>query len=196
MKHLAHSGQALGDRLHVQRRPRSSAGLLLLLLLLFAQSPSACGYRAVYSGPRPTERLSVELAGPRVVEPLALEAVLAGARGELARAGVLAPSGYPKMTIEVGGIQARSTGVAAPAGQPVERGQRVSITGRAWVTYEAGGAVSHDTADLRRTTVVASANSAEIAVTARHNAVRYVGQRLGRALAQSVLGIPQPALEP
>jgi hypothetical protein len=158
---------------------------------------SACGYTPAYAGSRPAERLSVVAAPHAVAQTDVVHEVMAGAREELSRAGVLRPgNGHPRLVIQVLRVDEKSSGIAAVDDTPLARGSSVGILGRAWVEEGPGGDRVRDSGDLRRVEWVSSGpNSANDAV--RHDsAQRLAGRRLGRSLALRVLGEPEPAVEP
>ncbi len=162
-----------------------------------------CGYGPVYSGADPAQRLSVVLAPTRVPNAAAVQATLAGARAELARAGSLrAGSGYPRLVIEVLRVDDQGTGIrVVPApGEPgdeipLDRGTAIGVLARGWVEDHAGGEPVLDTGDLRRVSRYRGESEAPSDASARHEALRAAGRAVGRALARRALGQPEPSDE-
>jgi hypothetical protein len=157
---------------------------------------SSCGYRAVYGGDDPEERLAVVAAPSRVPDARAVQAVLAGARSELGRAGVLrGGEGYPRLVVEVVRVDEVGTGIAAPDDPPQARGEAVAVVGRGWVEPSPEGDPERDTGDTRRSERITVGQSAVADQMLHDEALAAAGRRLGRALAQRVLGEPVPADE-
>jgi hypothetical protein len=173
---------------------------------------AGCGYAPAYGGERPHQRLTVVVSAPGIPQAFVVHEVVAGARQELSRAGVLQPgSGYPRFVVQVLRVDEASSGIVAPDGQvsgrgaspglpdeetPLARGSAVGVVARAWVEEGPSAARQRDSGDLRRVEwVSAGAVAADDAV--RHDgALRLAGRRLGQALARRVLGDPEPAREP
>jgi hypothetical protein len=173
----------------------------LALFVLAAALFGGCGYHAEYGGQRPTERLSVEAAPAKAPSAQALSALLAGARAELSRAGVLAKGqGYPKLRVELLRVDELASGIGAtPAAGttlPLARGSSVGVVARAWVEQGPGSAPSRDTGDLRRVERYASQSDPRVEAVRNDEAVRAAARRLGTALARQVLGEPEPGVEP
>lgn len=157
-----------------------------------------CGYRPLYSGTPPEERLSVAASGIAVSRAEAVHAALRGARQELAAASALSASTerYPRLVIELVRVDETATGVVAGgvASDPVPqaRGSSVAVTGRAWVEQRPGGERTLETADLQRVESVAAGANAGIDREQNRAAVESAANRLGRDLARAVLGLPTP----
>ena len=165
-----------------------------------ALAHTGCGYRPVFSGSPPEQTLSVAPARA-AAWPQALEAALSGAREELAAMGVLGSAGYPQLQLELVRVDEIASAISAqpfePSGRaPLGRGSAVGVTGRAWVLDAAGGTPSRDTGDVRRSARHAM-NPDTFSDAATHDAaVAATARLLGRSLARSVLGVPEPGIEP
>jgi hypothetical protein len=176
----------------VRRIVATSLGFGSLLLGL-----TSCGYRAVYGGADPEQRLAVVASPSRVPNAGALQAVLAGARSELGRAGVLrGGDGYPRLVVDVLRVDEVGTGIAATGDLPLARGAAVAVVGRAWVEPGPDAPSERDTGDTRRSERVTAGSSAAADRLLHDEALDAAGRRLGRALAQRVMGEPTPADEP
>jgi hypothetical protein len=175
----------------------------LALLLITSQSLS-CGYRAAYGGSRPTQRLSVTVAASRVAHAEVVDAVVAGAREELSRAGVLkSGQAHPRLLIEVlrvdewpDGISALPTAAGSSELAPSARGTSVGVVGRAWVVEGPGGSPMRPTGDVRRVDRYAVARDPGQDAIQFVSAARSAARKLGIALARRVLGEPTPTVEP
>jgi hypothetical protein len=169
-----------------------SAWLFWLELLL-----GGCGYAPAYDGSRPKQRLAVVAAPHAIPQVSVLHEVMAGAREELSRAGVLTPgSGHPRLVVQVLRVDESSSGVAAVADVPLARGSTVGVVGRAWVEEGPGQEPARDSGDLRRVEWISSGATASDDASRHNAALNNAGRRLGRALARRVLGEPEPAVEP
>ena len=158
---------------------------------------SACGYAPVYGGTRPPERLSVVAAPHLIPDTDLVHEAMAGAREELSRAGVLRPgSGHPRLMLQLVRVDEGSAGIADVGGTPLARGSAVGVVGRAWIEESAGAQRARDSGDLRRAEWISSGANAENDAMRHDGALRVAARRLGRSLAQRVLGNPEPALEP
>jgi hypothetical protein len=173
-------------------RRAASAALLLNL--------AACGYHAAYADPS-GGRLHVKVVRSLVSDAVASDEVAAGVRDELARGGYLeAGERYPRIEIEVLRADEASEAIgagAAPAA-PVARSTDVGIAARAWIVPALGAAPEGDTGDMRAEDVVAvdlASGVGNPAADALHHAdaLRAAARRLGRALAQRLLGAPGPS---
>ena len=181
--------------------PVKLAGLSLLMVL--SQSLS-CGYRAAYGGPRPGQRLSVEVASSHIAHLEVVDAVMAGAREELSRAGVLdSGQGHPRLVIEVVRVDERPEGISAlplrPGSTelaPAARGTSVGVVGRAWVLESPGSPPVRPTGDVRRVEHYAVAQDPGRDALQFIGAARSAARKLGIALARRVLGEPAPTVEP
>jgi hypothetical protein len=174
--------------------PRRLAPAALLIGL------AACGYHAAYGDPS-GGRLHVKLVRSLVPDAVASDEVAAGVRDELARGGYLeAGERYPRVEIEVLRADEASEAIGAtgtPA-VPVARSTDVGIVARAWIVATAGATPQRDTGDLRAEDVVAVDVASGVADpradTLHHaDALRAAARRLGRALAQHLLGAPGPS---
>jgi len=133
-----------------------------------------------------------------------ISAAIAGARDELSKAGVLSADGdYPRLVIEVLRVDEWPRGIAAlPMGGqtqpriPLGRGSSVAVVGRAWVIEAEGKAPVRDTGDVRRSDTYATEATQTAEALQFSAAASSAGRKLGRALAQRVLGEPTPAMEP
>lgn len=195
-RHLLNSRLSVNKLLFPVKLAR--AGWLLLFIFVLS-----CGYRPAYGGQRPTERLSVAAVTSRVPHAEVLQAVMAGAREELSRAGVLGGGGYPQLVIEVnrvdewpGGISALPPSEGASEPIPLARSTSVGIVGRAWVLEEPGGPSVRDTGDVRRVERYAVAEDPGADAVQFMSSARSAGRKLGVALARRILGEPTPTLEP
>jgi len=155
----------------------------------------ACGYHALYGGAVP-DHLHVKLVRTLVADAVASDEVASGAREELARQGALsAGDGYPRVEIEVLRADEASEGITAGANGPLARATDVGISARAWLVRAAGATAESDTGDLRAQEVI-TVDVTEGALDPRASgfhhadALRAAARRLGRKLAQRVLGLP------
>jgi hypothetical protein len=168
-------------------------GFLLALSL-------SCGYRSVY--PPGGERLHVKVVRMLVPDAVACDEVASGVREELARGGSLeAGEGYPRVEIEVLRASETSEGVAAVAGSPQARATDVSVVARAWIVRAEGAAPERDTGDLRTDeaiTIDERAGTPDPRADLFHvpEARRAAARRLGKKLAQRLLGLPAASEEP
>ena len=166
-----------------------------VLTAIFGAVASACGYRAALAS-APSMHLSVVAAPFSTPDVAAVDAVLGGAREELARAEALSTSPYPRLVVEVTRVDELPASIATARGQPLGRGSSVGVTARGWVEERVEGPPLHDTGDVRRVeTVEQGAESLGSAVAAA-DAVRAAARRTGRAVALRVLGRPEPSSEP
>jgi hypothetical protein len=161
------------------------------LLLVLA----ACGYHTVYGGNRPA-RLHVALVRALVPDAIASEEVASGVREELARDGALeAGQGWPRVEIEVLRADEASVGIGARAGVPLARGTEIAVLARAWISPAPGATPRHDTGDMRAAVLIGideSLGGPDPLASGfhYHDALRAAARRLGRKLAQRVLGEP------
>ena len=157
-------------------------------------SPS-CHYRAEYASGAQGARLHVVLVRTLVPDAVAADEVAAGVRDELARDEALAPGdGYPRVEIEVLGVEEHSEGTTAGAGgTPVARATDAGLVARAWIVRAPDARPENDTGDLRADAsfAVDEANGApDPRAAGFHYAdtLRAVARRLGRYLAHRVRG--------
>jgi hypothetical protein len=161
---------------------------------------SACGYHLVGGGNDPAGPFAVRGASAQTPYAATISAVEAGARAELARAGELAgctpESGTCSFVeIEVVRVDESSEGIsvaAAHADEPLARGMRFSVTGRALLRRTVGGPIERDTGDVRTTEVVARSRDPAAEVALRETATQRAGRRLGARLVHRILGFPDP----
>jgi hypothetical protein len=159
-----------------------------------------CGYQPVYGGSAPETRLAVVAAPAIGGRAEALQATLAGVRGELSKSGVLRPGGgYPRVLVQLVRLDEQGTGIArfdGPEGAlPLARGSVVGIVGRAWVEEAAGADPARDTGDIRRVRRYASATDPRVEEQRHSQALRSASRELGRALGRRILGEPEPENE-
>ncbi len=114
----------------------------------------SCGYHSVHSAPT-ASRLSVVAGIHSVPDVAAVQAVMVGARSELAKAGALqAGAAYPQLVIEILRVDEQALGIAATprAGGdvPLARGTSIAVVGRARLVESPGGVAARDSGDLRR----------------------------------------------
>jgi hypothetical protein len=168
----------------------SSAGALLL----FA-SCSSCGYHALYAA-APASRLHVKVVRTLVPDAVASDEVAAGARDELARAGMLeSGDGFPRAEIEVLRADETSQGIQAVAGEAVARGTDVALVARAWVVQARGSTPEDDTGDLSAEEVIAvdetnGVRDPRASTFHATDGLRAAARRLGRKLARRLMGAP------
>jgi len=156
----------------------------------------ACGYRPVYSPDAP--RLRVKLVRSLVADAVASDEVAAGAREELARAGMLeAGEGWPRVEVEVLRADEASEGIAARANGPIARATNVALVARAWIATAPDAPPQSDTGDVRAEETVSAdrdgaTGSLDPRASAFHHAdaLRAAARRLGRQLARRVAGFP------
>ena len=163
---------------------RLAAGALMLL--------SGCGYQSVYG--HPSQRYGVAPGVYSTSSFEAVAAVAAGVRSELGAAQALG-DGFPRVVVEVLRVDERSIGVLSASGTsgPLARGSEIIVVGRARIEPSEGVAPTFDTGDLSRAAQFASGTSPTADSAARSRAVRDAARQLGKALARSILGIPEPA---
>lgn len=163
-----------------------------------------CGYRPLQEGARdPAAPFTVIGALPEAPYSDAAAAAEAGARSELARAGMLATPGQASagssaIAIELLRVDEEGAGIAIdPAsGAPLARGLRVTVTGRARLWAAGGRDLLRETGDVRSSLVVSRGQGdAAAASTAVKDAARLAGRRLGERLARRILGLPDPGGE-
>ncbi len=161
-----------------------------------------CGYRTLDASRDPAAPFAVVGAIPRAPSAGAAAAAEAGARSELARAGVLATgaqasAGAAAIEIELVRVEEEGVGIAVDPGAgaaPLARGLRVTVTGRARLW--AAGELLRETGDVRASlTVSRGQGDAAAMAAAREDAARLAGRRLGERLARRILGIPDPDIE-
>lgn len=169
------------------------------LLLLGAGTLAGCGYRPALNLTSGGSGVRVVPAPTRVPYPSVVHAVLAAARAELARAGRLAASAYPRVVVEVLRVDELAAGIRAAQVDerrvPRARGSFVAVLGRAWLQEAPGGPAMLDTGDVRRAELVASQGDAVSDGTNFEEAARLAARDLGRALARALLGEPIAAFE-
>ena len=155
----------------------------------------SCGYRSEQAIAE-ASLLCVRSAPPKVPDASAIEAVLDGAREELSRHDSLG-SAYPCLVVEVLRIDETGIGISAGAGsaQPFSRGVSLSVVARGWVEQSPAGAPSRDTGDVRRTARAAVVPEGPADSIRHGDELKAAGERVGRALAARVLGMPEPADE-
>jgi hypothetical protein len=179
--------------------PVKRAAAMLATCLGFALPGSlgaSCGYHAVYGSGAPAGRLAVVPSGLTVSEPEASQAVLSGARAELARAGVLGAGGYPRLVVEVVRLDETGAGILSPGETPLARGSTVAVVARGWVEERAGDPAARDTGDMRRSTLLAAGADPRRDAAGYRQALRAAGREVGRAVARRILGEPEPGDEP
>ena len=174
---------------------RETAGFLGTFALGVSVLTLSCGYRSEQAIAE-ASLLCVRAAPPKVPDASAIEGVLDGAREELSRHDSLGSS-YPCLVVEVLRIDETGTGVSAGAGsaQPFARGVSLSVVARGWVEQSPAGAPSRDTGDVRRTARAAVVPEGAADSIRHGDELRAAGERVGRALAARVLGLPEPADE-
>jgi len=156
-----------------------------------------CGYHPAYAGEAQVG-LSITVASSRAPRHDALQALAAGARSELAKAGALqAGASYPRLVVQLLRVDELSAGVAVtPADEPLARGSSVGVVGRGWIEESKGGPPSRDTGDVRRAAHFASAETVANDALRYDDAVREAARAVGQAIARRVLGEPEPSVEP
>lgn len=174
---------------------RETGGILRVVATVLSLCGLSCGYRSEQALSESVP-LCVRAAPPKVPDASALQAVLDGARDELARHDSLGSS-YPCLVIEVLRIDEAGTGVVAGSGseQPFARGVSLGVVARGWVEQSPNGAASRDTGDVRRVARAAAVPSGPSDTIRHGDELRAAGERAGRAVAARVLGLPEPADE-
>lgn len=192
------------------RAPSLARALAVVLVTVLAV---ACGYRPVL-GTGTDRRYHVALVENLVADAVVADEVVAGLREELARYGALLPDdGYPRVEVEVlrqdeeaEGVVAGSVGGPSGGGgraeqQPLARGLRRSVVGRAGVRRSPQDETEGDTADVRVVDVLSNENAkggegtgagVSAAFFSGADLSRVAARRLGRRLARRVLGLPGP----
>lgn len=169
------------------------------VLLLWS---GACGYRAVYSGEEPAERLSVVSGKHQVAELEAIEGVLGGVRAELSKNGALGSgTTLPRAVVEVLRVDELPSGIVAPdppggSRRPIARGMLLGVTARAWVEEGPSGSPVVDTGDVRRVAAAQSSETLKVDSAVRRSAIRAAAREVGESLARRLLGEAEPAVEP
>lgn len=180
-------------RLGVTRERASGRGSWAVRLVAALSVLTGCGYQSVYG--HPSQRYGVS---PGVYSTSSFEAVSAvtdGVRSELGAAQALG-DGFPRVVVEVLRVDERSIGVRAAAtgaSSPLARGSEIIVVGRARIEAKEGAAPTFDTGDMSRAAQYAAGTSPTADAAARSRAVRDAARQLGKALARSILGIPEPA---
>jgi hypothetical protein len=165
------------------------------LLFISCGLATGCGYHPAFSTVA-SERLGVVAGTVLVPDSGTLAAVIAGARSELERTGVLGPEAtYPRLEVDVLRVDEVSSGVTAAGASPIARGMGVAVVGRGRVVREPGAAPESDTGDLRRTSFLAGDSDPRVDSTLYDAALRGAAERVGRDVAKAALGIPEPADE-
>jgi hypothetical protein len=171
---------------------------------LIAVAALGCGYRPLNaSAPDPEAPFTVIGSLPETPSSATAAAAEAGARSELARAGVLATAsqasaGSSAIEIELLRVEEEGAGIAidSASGAPLARGLRVTVTGRAKLWAAGGRSILRETGDVRSSLVVSRGQGDAAAVSAAvKDAARLAGRRLGERLARRILGLPDPAVE-
>lgn len=159
-----------------------------LALLCAAVALCACGYRPLRSAR--AERLAVVLAGSRIADATVEDEVVAGAREELARHGMLRAGGaYPRVEIEILRTDEQSGAVRRVADDRAQAGAvSEAVVARAWIRASPGAEPAGDTGDMRRDAFSAVASSPEVALLSRGDALRSVARALGHALGKRLAG--------
>ncbi len=170
------------------------------LVVLLGLNSVSCGYRPAYSGETP-QRLSIGRVSSVVAEPEITQAVVAGARAELARADAGTGSGgYPMIVIEVLRVDDTPRAIAAVVGdtglRPLARAMSVGVVGRAWVIEAPGGTPIRDTGDVRRVESYAVGTAGRADMTAYEAACQAAARELGAALVRRLLAEPTSTYEP
>lgn len=165
------------------------------LLFITCGSFLGCGYRPAYGGGR-TEQLGVAPGAVLIPDATAVQAALAGARSELARAGALGDAAaFPQLQLDVLRVDELSSGISAGAGAPVARGMGLAVVVRARLVRSPEAVPELDTGDIRRTAFVDGDPDLR-ADSALHDAtLRSAAERAGRAAAHAILGAPEPGDE-
>lgn|SRR5690606_26914334 len=186
-----------------RRRAKSSVvASTLVAAAAFGGAAGGCGYRPLYGGRAPEQKLAVAAAPALIPEADVVHAALAGARDELVRSGLLrSGTGYPQLVVQVLRVDERAAGIAALEASdgtelPLARASSVGVLGRAWVLEAAGAPPTRDTGDVRRVEQYASAAGALGDAAGYDQATRAAGRALGRALARYIVGEPVPGSEP
>jgi hypothetical protein len=137
--------------------------------------------------------LSVTVGQTLVPDTSAIQAVLSGARLELAAAGRLADGNrFPRLVLDVLRMDEASRGVHVQSGQPAGSGMSVAVVVRARLLLAADQEPALDTGDIRRAVQLASTADPRADSAAYDQASRAAAERAGRAAARVALGIPEP----
>jgi len=150
-----------------------------------------CGYQSVYSQPA-TQKVSVQVGQVLIPEPLAAQAAASGARSELAAAGLLSSSGFPRLVLDVLRVDELSRGIHVQDGQPRAGGMSVALTVRGRVFQAENQEPRLDTGDVRRSVQVSGDADPRVDSAAYGAALRSAAENAGRAVARAALGIPEP----
>jgi hypothetical protein len=172
-------------------------GPRLCVLLLALPALLSCGYRPVYAAREPQQCLSVVAGDRQTAHAAALEGALEGARRALAEETCVGHGReHPRLVIEITRVDERAAGISAQGGQPLARGARVSVVGRAWVETKLGGAPERVTGDRRRSELYGASDDLRADTRDFEVALHAAGVKLGASLARAALGLPEPGLEP
>ncbi len=172
----------------------SSRRQSLICLALVGFSPAlgvggagvfGCGYSPVLGTAR--GGLGLRPSGSLVPEPLALRAVLRGARERLSELGALELGSSAVLTIEVLRLDELGAAPRAVNGRPRGRSEELVLRARGRV-IERGQLVQEQ--ELTRRSLLAAAPGLELD---RDAALARLGREVGRELASAAMGLPTPA---
>lgn len=161
---------------------------LLVPLMIVAVG---CGYAPARHGG--DVGLSVRLGPTGQPELAAVQAVVAGARSELATLGQLSNEPYPALVLELFHVQESSAGVRAPGapdGQPLAGGSLLSLAGRGFIADSESSPPRADTGVVRVDVAFAAGPSPELDQQRYRGALNRAARQLGRTLARKALGLP------
>ena len=155
---------------------------------------SGCGYGSVYAPAAPP--VTLQVGQTLIPDAIAVQAAMSGARSELAAAGrAQAGSAFPRLVLDVLRVDELSRGVHVESGQPRAGGMSIALTVRGRLFRAEGQEPSFDSGDLRRAAQVSGDADPRVDGAAYDQALRAAAERAGRAVARSLLGIPEPADE-
>lgn len=164
-----------------------SSGLVLSLALSLLGS-AACGYRPLHA--TMAEPLAVAGARAPFADASIETELLAGARAELSRAGVLrAGQDHPRLVVEALRLEDEPAGLARHGSGPSARAIRLRLAARAWIERHPGS-TEGETGEVVVETFVAAEDRALAESWREQHAVRAAARRLGEELARRILGLP------
>lgn len=156
---------------------------------------SGCGYGSVYA-PAKQAPVSLQVGQALIPDAIAVQAAMSGARSELAAAGrAQAGSSFPRLVIDVLRVDELSRSVHVESGQPRAGGMSIAITVRGRLFRAERQEPSFDSGDLRRSAQLSGDADPRVDGAAYDQALRAAAERAGRAVARTLLGIPEPADE-
>lgn len=185
----------------VRLRVGPSSPIRVVVLAVASSLGVGCGYHAAYGNDANVPAFSVVAAPFTTPELEVVQSVLAGARGELSRAGALAPgSTYPELVVEVLRVDEVASGIRATpttgGASPLAASSSVGVVVRGWVVEAPGASPTRDTGDVRCVETVAQGDDPSRSSYAAEEGERAAGRRAGEIVTRRALGFAEPSVEP